>query len=80
MALTRAKCLLIVFGDPHTLHPDSNWQYLLNFCYLNGCYVEGKDGVREKFVFPEVKEETDIKMEDIESDTETESDMEIEIK
>lgn len=53
--LTRAKSLLIIIGDPHTLYKDINWQYLLRFCYLNNSFVQAQDNI---FKFPEpIKEE-----------------------
>lgn len=39
--ITRAKNLLIVVGDPHTLRRDSNWSEFLNYCYKNGGFIQG---------------------------------------
>ncbi|XP_014214561.1 putative helicase mov-10-B.1 [Copidosoma floridanum] len=36
VALTRAKALLIVIGDPNILKVDSHWRYFLKFCQSNG--------------------------------------------
>ncbi|KAL3828774.1 hypothetical protein ACJIZ3_017576 [Penstemon smallii] len=38
VALTRAKSLLIVIGNPHILCKDPHWNKLLWYCVDNGCY------------------------------------------
>jgi helicase MOV-10 len=39
--VTRAKALMIIIGDPHTLQNDPNWYDLLQFCSdNNGCVTK----------------------------------------
>ncbi|KAL0376647.1 UNVERIFIED_CONTAM: putative RNA helicase SDE3 [Sesamum calycinum] len=38
VAITRAKSLLVVIGNPHILCKDSNWNNLLWYCVENGSY------------------------------------------
>lgn len=38
VALTRAKALLIVVGNPTVLQIDKHWNYFLNFCVRNDAY------------------------------------------
>lgn len=40
--LTRAKCLLIVIGDPHTLRLDANWRTFMKHCLDNGGFIQSK--------------------------------------
>lgn len=46
--LTRAKCLLIVIGDPHTLRLDANWKLFMKYCLDNGGFIQSNKpyGVR----------------------------------
>lgn len=39
VALTRAKALLIVVGNPNILARDPHWQQLLTYCRQNGSYT-----------------------------------------
>src|SRR5687768_5155526 len=39
VAITRAKALLIVIGNPHIMAYDRNWATFLNYCIDLGCYV-----------------------------------------
>ncbi|XP_048408824.1 putative helicase MOV-10 isoform X2 [Stegostoma tigrinum] len=39
VALTRAKALLIVVGNPIILSKDPNWNRFLNYCVNNECYT-----------------------------------------
>lgn len=39
VAITRAKALLIVVGNPHVLRCDPHWYALLKFCLDNGAYT-----------------------------------------
>uniref|UniRef100_T1IMR9 RNA helicase n=1 Tax=Strigamia maritima TaxID=126957 RepID=T1IMR9_STRMM len=47
VAVTRAKCLLIMIGNPHLLQLDPNWDRYLDFCLKNkaytGCYYSPND-------------------------------------
>ena len=43
VALTRAKSLLIVVGDPAALRTDKYWRYFLNFCRENAACREVAD-------------------------------------
>ncbi len=45
VAITRAKSLLIVVGDPHLLKRDKNWRALLRHALENGGYVGVKFGL-----------------------------------
>jgi len=38
VAITRAKSLLIIVGNPHILGQDEDWRALLNFSLDRGCY------------------------------------------
>lgn len=38
VALTRAKALLIVIGDPDVLQEDESWLYFINFCHENQAF------------------------------------------
>lgn len=37
VAVTRAKCLLIIVGHKPTLQKDANWDAMIEFCANNGC-------------------------------------------
>jgi helicase MOV-10 len=37
VAITRAKSLLVVVGNPHVLKIDPNWRRLIDFAVANGC-------------------------------------------
>jgi superfamily I DNA and/or RNA helicase len=39
VALTRARALLIVIGDPHLLNTDRNWGVVLRDCIKRNAYV-----------------------------------------
>ena len=39
MAITRAKALLIIVGNPHILSQDKDWAALLAFAREKGCYT-----------------------------------------
>ena len=38
MAVTRARSLLIIVGNPHLLERDPNWKELINFTQRLGSY------------------------------------------
>ncbi|XP_062419615.1 putative helicase mov-10-B.2 [Pungitius pungitius] len=38
VAMTRARALLIVVGDPRVLKTDKNWNTFIHYCFTNGCY------------------------------------------
>ena len=38
VAITRAKSLLIIIGNPHILSQDPDWRTLLDFSLSKGCY------------------------------------------
>lgn len=38
--LSRAKALLIIVGNPHTLKMDHNWQKLIRYCELNQATID----------------------------------------
>lgn len=39
VAITRAKALMIVIGNPATLYHDENWRALIDRCLVNNAYV-----------------------------------------
>ena len=39
VAVTRAKSMLIVVGDPHLLKRNKNWKALIKFCLEKGGYT-----------------------------------------
>lgn len=39
VAVTRAKALLVVVGDPHVLSLDPLWRSFLNYIHLNGGWI-----------------------------------------
>nr|CAD7447578.1 unnamed protein product [Timema bartmani] len=39
VALTRAKALLIILGNPHVLGTDPYWKYVLSYCVAHGGYT-----------------------------------------
>ncbi|XP_014225088.1 putative helicase mov-10-B.1 [Trichogramma pretiosum] len=39
VAITRAKCLLIVIGNPNVLQMDEYWYHFIDYCMTNGAYV-----------------------------------------
>jgi helicase MOV-10 len=39
VAITRAKALVIVVGNPYVLHEDPHWRYFLSYCLVNGAYT-----------------------------------------
>lgn len=41
--LTRAKSLLVIVGDPHTLSKDANWNYVIQFCILNESFIQSNN-------------------------------------
>jgi helicase MOV-10 len=38
VAITRARSLLIIVGNPHLLENDTNWNVLVNFTQTHGSY------------------------------------------
>ncbi|XP_055301212.1 putative helicase mov-10-B.1 [Sitodiplosis mosellana] len=40
--ITRAKCLLVIVGDPHLLQYCSNWRKLITFCLENNALVQSR--------------------------------------
>ncbi|KAL0457179.1 UNVERIFIED_CONTAM: putative RNA helicase SDE3 [Sesamum latifolium] len=53
VAITRARSLLVVIGNPHILCKDSNWNNLLWYCVENGSYKGCFLPEREVFVLEE---------------------------
>lgn len=41
VVITRAKSLLIIVGDPHTLCLDENWEKLIEYCIQNNALIQG---------------------------------------
>lgn len=39
VALTRARALLIILGNPHLLVRDPSWRSVLNYCVERGAYT-----------------------------------------
>ena len=39
VALTRARALLVILGNPHLLSRDPVWRLVLNFCVERGSYT-----------------------------------------
>ena len=39
VAITRAKSLLVIIGNPHILSQDQDWRSLLDFSLSKGCYT-----------------------------------------
>lgn len=46
VAITRAKCLLIIIGDEHTLKLDNNWAALIEYCLDNNSLIRTSDSLR----------------------------------
>ena len=46
-AMTRAKALLIVVGNPHTLHQDPDWGTMLDWAVSRGCYTGTPDPYKD---------------------------------
>ena len=44
MAITRAKCLMIVIGNPELLAADEHWRHLVRHAVTSGAAI-GCDGV-----------------------------------
>lgn len=38
--ITRAKCLLVIVGDPHALQHDPNWNKLIEYCLENNAMIQ----------------------------------------
>jgi len=49
VAVTRAKALLIIVGNPHVLQRDVCWRKMLQFCVDNGAYT-GDSGSTDTLV------------------------------
>lgn len=39
VAISRARCLLVIIGNPHLLVKDISWRNLLKTCIEKNCYV-----------------------------------------
>ena len=39
VAISRARALLIIVGNPHLLCYDAYWKTLFKYCYRNGSYI-----------------------------------------
>ncbi|KAH8300365.1 hypothetical protein KR018_000008, partial [Drosophila ironensis] len=39
VAISRARCLMIIFGNPHLLSVDDCWRHLILFCANNNAYL-----------------------------------------
>ena len=44
VAVTRAKALLVIVGNPYVLQRDVCWRKMLQFCVDNGAYTGGLGG------------------------------------
>lgn len=42
VAISRARALLVIFGSAELLSNDTNWQYLINYCVENKCFLSGE--------------------------------------
>lgn len=42
VAITRAKCLIIIIGDPHTLSLDANWCRVIEHCIRNKSFIQSE--------------------------------------
>ncbi|XP_055301141.1 putative helicase mov-10-B.1 isoform X2 [Sitodiplosis mosellana] len=40
VVITRAKCLVVIIGDPHTLKLDPNWLRVMEFCLKNNSFFQ----------------------------------------
>ncbi|PRW57862.1 helicase MOV-10 [Chlorella sorokiniana] len=50
VAVTRAKALLVVVGQPAVLLEDASWRELLRYCFSQGAYRgAGADAIRQRF-------------------------------
>lgn len=38
--ITRAKSLLVIVGDPHSLQHDANWNKLIEYCLENNAMIQ----------------------------------------
>lgn len=54
VAISRAKSMLIIIGNPHVLRHDKNWLSLLEYCQKNGAYsgpkIESRDKQEDDFM------------------------------
>lgn len=50
--LTRAKSLLIIVGDPHTLSKDPNWATLIEYCIENRALIQGDKPFHIRIIAP----------------------------
>lgn len=41
VVITRAKCLVIIVGDPHTLSINAHWFRVIQHCIQNNSFVQG---------------------------------------
>ncbi|XP_014608785.1 PREDICTED: putative helicase mov-10-B.1 isoform X1 [Polistes canadensis] len=48
VALTRAKCLLIVIGNPIVLETNKHWKVLVEYCRENKAFIESSSVLKEK--------------------------------
>lgn len=40
VVITRAKCLVVIIGDPHTLKLDENWLRMMEYCMANDSFLQ----------------------------------------
>lgn len=40
VVITRAKCLIVIIGDPHTLKLDKNWSRVMQYCMENNSFLQ----------------------------------------
>lgn len=40
VVITRAKCLLVIIGDPFTLEKDANWLRVIKHCHENNSFIQ----------------------------------------
>uniref|UniRef100_A0A8C1YHK8 RNA helicase n=1 Tax=Cyprinus carpio TaxID=7962 RepID=A0A8C1YHK8_CYPCA len=71
VAVTRAKSLLIMVGNPIILQTDANWGRFINYCIENGGYtgydisnLEETEAVVERLLALNIHEETIVKTEE----------------
>ncbi|KAL9925006.1 putative RNA helicase armi isoform 1-T3 [Glossina fuscipes fuscipes] len=39
LAISRPRCLLMIYGNPDTLFLDSHWRMIINYCIDNDAYL-----------------------------------------
>ncbi|KAJ3678467.1 hypothetical protein LUZ60_002270 [Juncus effusus] len=57
VAITRAKSLLVIVGNPHVISKDRHWDRLLRYCADNGSYQGCPIPAPESHIYPEEQNE-----------------------